>query len=204
MSKIYKCSEIEEQAKKLLAPIQVACPDNLWQQLNYSLDEHYTSNEKTWKNSLSTPKTLGLAIGCISLIILAAWKLLPMINNASASQAPVAIAKPQKPSVVKTDPPPVSKPAAVAVTNTDSIAKANAAKDSIQKQAEITQASTNASIRAYWAKRDSIRKRYLLSLNAHKDSSSHTSNVPDTVAKVHHRHVLSYDSVASVTKDSIK
>jgi hypothetical protein len=203
MSKIYNKSNIEIKAKELLSPIQMACPDNLWQELNFRLNEHHTVSEKRWKNSLHTPKTLVFVIAAVGILSLLGLKFLPQINNLSyAKSATVVIQKPQKPAVVKTEPPTAPKPD-VAVVNTDSITKANSAKDSIQKQAEQMQLANARA--AYYARRDSLRRIMKLS-NHGKDSTAHLNKMgSDSTAKVIARMmpVHHHDSTASVVKDSV-
>jgi hypothetical protein len=131
MNKEYNKSNIEIKAKELLLPIRGMCPDSVWQELNYHLNEH-TSVQSQWTGKLnSTSKIIIGAVAVVSVIGLLIWKFSGKIENWSHDKSTGTTlfknAQPA-PSPVKKELPPPTK--AVATSDTTHVVKPVVVKDS--------------------------------------------------------------------------
>jgi hypothetical protein len=194
MSKIYNKTNIEIKAKELLHPLQSNCPDSVWQELNYHLNEDFAGSRSGWTSKLFSPKILIISLVLLVAVTLVLLKVSNIISFASDKpQKPIVVQKPQNipPPVKKevTSPPPPPKPVVVDSTRIkDSlakIAKTNAAVNNTpviqQTQVVLVPNTTtkvdSAAIKAYYAKR-AFRKHWrdsVAAVRARHDSMRHTN-----------------------------
>jgi hypothetical protein len=210
MSKTYNKSIIEIKAKELLFPLQVACPDTLWQELSYQLNEYNSKSENKWTNKLYTPKALALAMVGIAIIIVAGWKLSSgMGGRLLQKSAPTPAEKPQaalapsnnnfladKPAKPVADTSHITKiPAKDSVKNPAvAIPAANTVIAPIQQQPAITKVDT-AALRRYYIRIAYRRRRDSLAMVAQNNKVK-----TDSVTRAG-RHAA-HDSVARIKADT--
>jgi hypothetical protein len=192
MSKIYNKTNIEIKAKELLHPLQSNCPDSVWQELNYHLNEDFSGSRNAWTSKLFSPKILVVSLVLLVALTLVLLKVSNIISFASDKpQKPVVVQKPQAvPPPVKKEvapPPPPPKPVVIDSTHIkDSlakIAKANVPVNNtpvVQTTQVIPSINTtakvdSAAIKAYFAKR-AFRKHWrdsVAAVRAKQDSIRH-------------------------------
>jgi hypothetical protein len=208
MNRVQHKSEIEIKAKQLLSSLQVTCPENLWQELNYRLNEEIGEREKSWKNNIYSPKILAFVLGGLGIIGVFVWRFLPQINDISAgkvgavtnTQKPITSPPAKTPEPVKVIAPAPSKDTGSQdkATAPDTIKKAETATAPVATSTATTVATptvavTEAEKAAYYARRDSIRKTRKL-WYARRDS----------LAKLKQDSVRAHGAAPSLRHDSVQ
>jgi len=139
MNKEYSKSVIEIKAKELLLPLKAGCPDNVWQELNYHLNEQ-TSAQNKWTFKPSLPKVLIVAgIVVVGVIGLIAWKFSDKIGSWSYNKASstTMFQKPKPAPPVKKDIENVPPPKPVVTDTSHAIARPAIVKDSVSVSKNI-------------------------------------------------------------------
>jgi|GEM_PF-2913338 len=131
MNKEYNKSNVEIKAKELLLPMRTACPDNVWQELNYHLNESDTGQNQ-WPGKLSKTSKIVVICGtvvCVTSLLI--WNLSGKIRNLSNDKSAGTTMLKNAPAPVKKDvPQPQPKP--VAKADTTHIVKPAVVKDSVK------------------------------------------------------------------------
>jgi hypothetical protein len=118
MNKGYAAGNVERTAKEILASMQVVCPDTVWHDLSFELEQTRGVTDSKWKNKLSTPQTLILVLLVLAGSTFFLWKYM-----AGKNSTPVTYKAPPPSQIIKSAPPqPVqSKPVAAVIKDTATV-----------------------------------------------------------------------------------
>ncbi len=125
MNKGYAAGNVERTAKEVLASMQVVCPDTVWQDLSFELEQTRGVADSKWKNKLSTPQTLILVLLVLAGSTFFLWRYM-----AGKNTVPVAYKTPAPSQIIKPTPqqqPVQTKPIAVVAKDTVAVKPATIA-----------------------------------------------------------------------------
>jgi hypothetical protein len=116
MNKGYVAGNVEKTAKEVLASMQVVCPDAVWQDLSFELEQNRGVTDSKWKNKLNTTQTLVLVLLVLAGSTFFLWRYM-----AGKNTVPVTYNAPPPSQIIKPAPKPEpvkSKPVVAIVKDT--------------------------------------------------------------------------------------